>query len=157
MPERITVDTKIPLFELEDQKGDLFKVADFIGRKSLVIYFYPKDYTSGCTSEAKAFRDWYDEFFELDCEVVGISADRCDTHKKFTSKFQLPFILLSDRGNVVRKKFGVPSAVFGLIPGRYTYIVNKNGMVSRVIGAGVKPEAHAHEALEAVRELHKSN
>ncbi len=156
MPVRITVDNKIPAFELKDQKGDLFKVTDFIGRKSLVIYFYPKDYTPGCTSEAKAFRDWFDEFFELDCEVVGISSDKCETHKKFTSKFQLPFILLSDKGNVVRKLFGVPSAGFGLIPGRYTYVISKNGTVHKIIGTRTRPEDHAKEALEAIRVLQKS-
>lgn len=153
MSARISVDNKIPVFELKDQKGDLFKVEDFIGRKNLVIYFYPKDYTPGCTSEAKAFRDWYDEFFDLECEVIGISGDKCETHKKFTSKFKLPFILLSDKGNVVRKKFGVPSTALGLVPGRFTYIVNKQGFVYKIIGANIKPELHASEALDAIKTL----
>lgn len=153
MITRISVNNKIPLFELEDQKGDLFKVSDFIGRKNLIIYFYPKDYTPGCTSEAKAFRDWYDDFFDLDCEVVGVSADKCATHKKFASKFQLPFILLSDHENVVRKQFGVPSIMLGLLPGRFTYIVNKQGLVHKVIGSKCRPDQHAQEALKAIKEL----
>lgn len=153
MPHPITVDTKMPLFELKDQKGDLFRASDFIGRKNLVIYFYPKDFTPGCTSEAKAFRDWYDEFFELDCEVIGISSDKCDAHKKFTRKYQLPFILLSDFDNAVRKKFGVPNIMLGLIPGRFTYVVNKTGQVHKIIGANCRPDQHAQEAINTLRKL----
>ncbi|MEY3199578.1 MAG: hypothetical protein RJA13_1536, partial [Bacteroidota bacterium] len=107
-----------PNFSLKNQNGETVYSADLIGSKNLVIFFYPKDETPGCTKEACSFRDMHDEFKSLGCEVIGISSDSVHSHKKFAEKFQLSYILLADTQKTVRAAFQVPANLFGLIPGR---------------------------------------
>lgn len=114
----LTIGDNCPIFELYNQKGELIKIENFIGKKTLVIYFYPKDDTPGCTKEACSFRDAYEDFKTLGCEIFGISSDNLNDHKKFAEKHRLTFQLLADTTKSVRKSFGVPSNLFGLIPGR---------------------------------------
>jgi len=97
----------IPSFQLNDQNGNVFNSDEIIGKKPVVIYFYPKDFTPGCTKEACSFRDSYEEFKEIGAEVIGISSDSEKSHAKFSSKYNLPFILLSDANGRVRKKFEI--------------------------------------------------
>ena len=106
-----------PHFTLNDQHGKVFDSKDHIGKKPLVLFFYPKDYTPGCTKEACSFRDSYEEFTEEGAEVIGISADSESSHRKFASTYKLPFILLADTRNKVRKLFKVEKALFNLLPG----------------------------------------
>lgn len=140
-------------FQLPDTTGKTIKISDFIGKKKLVIYFYPKDDTTSCTKEACSFRDSYEDFKEFDCEVIGISSDDEQKHAAFASKHRLPFILLADKNKTVRKLFGVPGNLFGLIPGRVTYIIGIDGIVKGVYNSQTNPLGHIEKALELVKSL----
>ena len=129
---KLKIGDKIPSFTLLNQEGKEVKSAELVGKANLVIYFYPKDYTPGCTKEACSFRDNFEEFTDLGAQVIGISADSPKSHTKFASKYNLPFTLLSDNKNEVRKAFGVKGSLFGLLPGRVTYIVDKSGVVQYI-------------------------
>ena len=149
----IQIGDKCPDFQLPDAKGKMIKMGDFIGKKKLVIYFYPKDDTPGCTKEACSFRDSYEDFKEFDCEVIGISSDNEQKHAAFASRHQLPFILLADKDKVARKLFGVPGNLFGLIPGRVTYIIGIDGIVKGIYNSQTNPLGHIEKALELVKAL----
>ena len=143
------VGAKAPDFTLSTQAGTQVNLSDFIGKTAVVLYFYPKDDTSGCTTEACAFRDSYEVFKDAGAEVIGISSDSAESHKQFASKYRLPFILLSDANGTVRKRYGVPST-FGLLPGRVTYIIDKEGIVRHIFSAQFTPEKHIAEALKTL-------
>lgn len=128
----LKIGNKVPSFVAIDANGTSFDSNDIIGKKPVVIYFYPKDNTPGCTLQACGFRDSYEDFIELGAEVIGISSDTVSSHKKFTNQYQLPFILLSDSDKKIRKLFGVPHKLFGLLPGRVTYIINKKGIITMI-------------------------
>jgi peroxiredoxin Q/BCP len=123
---------------------------DFIGTKPVVLFFYPKDDTPGCTKQACAFRDDYEEFGKLDAEVMGISSDSVESHRRFASKHDLPFTLLSDEGGKVRKLYGVQNN-FGLFPGRVTYVLDENGVVRHFFSSQLGVEKHVEEALQALQ------
>ncbi len=142
-----------PNFSLKNQNGETVYSADLIGSKNLVIFFYPKDETPGCTKEACSFRDMHDEFKSLGCEVIGISSDSVHSHKKFAEKFQLSYILLADTQKTVRAAFQVPANLFGLIPGRVTYIVDKNGIIRGIHNSQTDPIGHISAALNLVKTL----
>jgi len=148
---KIKVGDKIPNFTLDDQNGNRFSVSDLFGKKAMVIYFYPKDDTPGCTKEACSFRDEFEVFKDLNAEVIGISSDDVNSHKKFSEKYNLPFTLLADINKDVRKKFGVPKSFLGLIPGRVTYITDKNGIVIYIFNSMGGAEKHIEEALIALK------
>ena len=146
----VGVGSKAPDFSLPSQSGEMVNLKDFLGQKPVVLFFYPKDDTPGCTKEACAFRDDYAEFGKLDAEVIGISSDSVDSHRRFASKHDLPFTLLSDEGGKVRRLYGVPST-FGLFPGRVTYVIDEEGMVRHVFSSQLGVEQHVKEALKALR------
>jgi len=143
----------IPSFSLPDQDGNNFDVANLIGKKKMVIFFYPKDDSPGCTKEACYFRDLYEVFTEAGAVIIGISGQSAESHKKFALKHRLSYTLLSDRGNRVRKLFGVPTNFFGLLPGRVTYIVDSEGRVAHTFNSQVQAEKHVDESLKILREL----
>ena len=120
------------------------------GAKPKVIFFYPKDNTPGCTLEAKAFRDAYGDLKKLGAEVIGISSDSVDSHNSFCSDLDLQYILLSDEGDVVRQLYGVPKDLFGLLPGRQTFVIAKDGEVKLVFNNQFSPEKHVQEALKVL-------
>lgn len=153
---QIKVGDKVPVFTLKDQNGKVFNLADHIGKKYLVIYFYPKDETKGCTAEACKFRDSYSQFEKDNAEVIGISSDSPVSHKKFAEHHHLPFTLLSDPGGKTRKLFGVPKSMMGLIPGRVTYVVDKQGIVQLIFNSQIKFDQHAEKALNIIREEQKN-
>ncbi|WP_373074590.1 peroxiredoxin, partial [Zeaxanthinibacter enoshimensis] len=128
----LKVGENIPKFSLEDQDGNIFDISAIKGKKPMVIFFYPKDNTPGCTKEACAFRDSYQDFTDLGAEVIGISSDSSSTHKRFGARYHLPFTLLSDPDGKVRKQFRVRGHLLNLLPGRETYVVNKEGKVVMV-------------------------
>jgi peroxiredoxin Q/BCP len=152
--KKVEVGSKIPMFELHDQDGNLFKIEDVVGKKNLVIYFYPKDDTPGCTKEACTFRDSYEVFEQEDAMVIGISGDSVESHKEFARKYNLNFTLLSDKENKVRNLFGVPKSFLGLIQGRVTYVVNKQGVVVLMFDSQLQAEKHVEEALKILKKLH---
>lgn len=142
---------KVPAFTLNNQNGQSVNMADFIGKTAMVIYFYPKDDTPGCTKESCSFRDSFQDFKDVGAEVFGISGDDEKSHKKFAEKHRLPFTLLADKDNHVREKiFGVPRGVLGLLPGRVTYIVNKEGVIIKVFNS-MSGANHHIEALEILK------
>ena len=140
-----------PSFKLQDQNAKWHELKQYQG-KWVVLYFYPKDDTRVCTEQACSFRDNYEEFKELGAEVIGISSDSNKSHQKFASKHQLPFILLSDNNKKLRKLFGVPNDLFGLIPGRVTYVVNKNGIIEMVFNS-MSGKIHIEKALEILKKI----
>jgi peroxiredoxin Q/BCP len=150
---KLTVGSSIPLFQLNDQKGNIFNIKDILGNKSLVIYFYPKDETVVCTKEACSFRDSYEIFIENEAEVIGISADSTESHKKFAQHHSLPFTLLSDPDNKVRNLFGVPRNMFGFLPGRVTYIIDKKGIIRHIFNSQMDSQQHVDVALEILKQL----
>jgi thioredoxin-dependent peroxiredoxin len=143
---------KAPDFTLPSQDGEQVRLLDRIGERVVVLYFYPKDNTSGCTAEACAFRDSHEVFAEAGAEVIGVSSDSVDKHAGFAAKHGLPFTLLSDAGGKVRKAYGVPAAL-GFIPGRVTYVIDRDGTVRHVFNSMTKIDGHVKEALEVVRQL----
>ena len=121
------------VYHLQENSSGFYQIFfgdGIIGKKPVVIYFYPKDNTPGCTMQACGFRDSYEDFIDLGAEVIGVSSDTVNSHKKFTSQYKLPFTLLSDSDKKLRKLFGVPDKLFGLLPGRVTYIINKKGIIT---------------------------
>jgi peroxiredoxin Q/BCP len=132
-----------PDFELPDRNGA------FRGNSAVVVYFYPKDDTTGCTIEACRFRDDYEKFKDAGAEVIGISDDSTESHGKFAAKYQLPFRLLSDAGGHVRRLYGVKKT-FGIIPGRATYVIDRDGVLQRIFLSQAQPAKHVAEALDAL-------
>ena len=143
---------KIPAISLADQNGKETALSDFTGQP-LVIYFYPKDNTTVCTAQACGFRDNYEDFQKVGAEVIGISGDSTLSHKKVADKRRLPFILLSDPKKKALKAFGVPSGLFGLLPGRVTFIFDKEGKVVHTFRADFQANSHIKEALKVLRRL----
>ena len=141
---------KIPSISLKNKDGELVSLTDYIGNP-LVVYFYPKDNTTVCTAQACGFRDSYEDFQQVGAEVVGISNDSPKSHQAVTEKRRLPFTLLSDQGKKALKAFGVPSGLFGLLPGRVTFVFNKDGKLIHSFRADFKAEAHIKEALKALK------
>ena len=142
----------MPNFKATNQHGELFDSADVIGKKPAVIYFYPKDFTPGCTKEACTFRDSYQDFKDAGAEVIGISGDSEKSHQKFAQKHQLPFILLSDGNGKIRKKLGVKKSLLGLVPGRETFVIDRNGVVQLKFN-NLDATRHMEKALKKVKEL----
>ena len=141
----------LPSFSLLNQRGEWISPANYAGTKAMVLYFYPMDDTPGCTTEACAFRDHFQQFLDQDVMVFGISADSTEKHRDFASRYQLSFDLLSDPDNKVRKLFGVPKSMFGLLPGRVTYVFNKTGECVHVFSSQLYVKQHVVEALAALR------
>lgn len=150
---KIVTGSKVPLFTLKDQHGKEINISDYIGKKNLVIYFYPKDDTPGCTKEACSFRDQFEAFESADAMVIGISAQSVESHLKFAQKHRLNYTLLSDEQNVARKLFDVPTNLLGLLPGRVTYVVDKKGIVVYTFNSQLRAEKHVEEALRILKEL----
>ncbi|MCX6225909.1 MAG: peroxiredoxin [Bacteroidia bacterium] len=149
----IDVGSIIPQFSLADQNGKLFAINSVIGKKNLVIYFYPKDDSPGCTAEACYFRDQFEVFSEVNALIIGISGQSVESHKKFAEKYRLSFTLLSDEGNKIRKLFGVPTNLLGLLPGRVTYVVDKSGTVVYIFNSQTQTSKHVDDALKILKEL----
>jgi thioredoxin-dependent peroxiredoxin len=147
---KVEVGSKAPNFALPSQSGQMISLQEFLGDRLVVLFFYPKDDTPGCTKQACAFRDDYEEFGKLDAEVLGISSDSLESHKSFAARHDLPFTLLSDEGGEVRKLYGVPNT-FGLFPGRVTYVIDEEGVVRHVFSSQLGVKKHVEEALQALQ------
>jgi len=145
---KIQIGDLIPSFTLKDQNGNDFNISTLLGRKKLVIFFYPQDGSLNCTKEACYFRDLSDVFDEVDAVLIGISGQSVESHKDFAEKNHLKYTLLSDNENNVRKLFGVPGRIFGLIPGRVTYVTDRSGKVVYIFESQTDTQRHADEALK---------
>ncbi len=152
MKDAIKVGDRAPEFELPTSSGELVRLSDYLGKRAVVLYFYPKDFSPGCTKEACAFRDSYELFKDAGAEVIGVSSDTPESHGEFTLKLGLPFMLLSDEGGKVRGLYGV-SASLGMIPGRVTYVIDKDGIVRYIFNSQINAEKHMEESLRIVRSL----
>jgi thioredoxin-dependent peroxiredoxin len=155
--KKIQVGDIIPAFLLPDQNGNIFDISTYLGKKKLVIFFYPQDGSLNCTREACYFRDLSDVFDEADAVIIGISGQSVESHKQFAETNNLNYILLSDSGNIVRKLFGVPGRVFGLIPGRVTYVSDRSGKVVFIFDSQTETQRHADEALKICLLLKKTD
>ena len=144
---------RAPDFELTRPDGSTVRLEELIKDKVLVLFFYPRDETVGCTIEACAFRDAYQSFVAAGAEVVGVSRDDTESHKKFATAHNLPFPLLTDRDGSVHELYGVKSHLVGMIKDRITYIIDRGGIVRLVFNSRLRFAAHAARALDLVRSL----
>jgi thioredoxin-dependent peroxiredoxin len=152
MARGVQVGDKAPDFTLPSQSGEQVSLSDQLGSHVVVLYFYPKDNTSGCTAEACAFRDSYEAFIDAGAAVIGVSSDSVDKHAGFAGKHKLPFTLLADAGGKVRKLYGVPSTL-AVIPGRVTYVIDRDGTIRHVFNSMTNISGHVGDALDMVRKL----
>lgn len=152
MSSRLKVGDRAPQFSLPDQNGNIVSLSSYIGKKHVILYFYPRDFSIGCTRETKAFAESYQRIRELGGEVIGISSDPVDRHNAFAKECNAPFILLSDTNNEVRRAYGV-SSTLGLIPGRVTFVIDKEGIIRHIFSSQISPSRHVIEAIEALRKI----
>lgn len=142
-----------PDFTLPTQDGSSVTLSAFRGDKVVVLYFYPKDETAGCTREACAFRDSHDAFAEAGAQVIGVSSDSVAAHDRFAKKHGLPFTLAADEDGAVRTAYGVQASLFGLIPGRVTFVIDREGVVQHVFSSQANIGKHIDGALRVVESL----
>ena len=143
-----TEGTSAPDFTLQNQDGASVTLSGLRGRW-VIVYFYPKDDTPGCTAESCSFRDSHEAFTDAGAEVIGISSDSVDSHRAFADKYNLPFTLLADVSGSVRKEWGV-GRTLGVIPGRVTYVIDPEGIVQRRFSSQFSPKKHIDEALSVI-------
>jgi len=148
----IKIGDKAPSFQLPDSGGNMVGSAEFIDKTNLVVYFYVKDFTPGCTRETCSFRDSYQAFKNLGAEVIGISSDSKASHDAFAKKHQVPFILLADQDGSVKKAFGVKRTL-GILPGRVTFLIDKRGVVRHVFSSQTRMDSHVEEVLRVLKTL----
>ncbi len=148
----LQVGDRVPEFTAVIQDGSTIHLSDFLGKRALVLFFYPKDGTPVCTKEACAFRDSYEQFVDAGAEVIGVSSDSSERHRTFADKYNLSFPLICDTDSKLRGSFGVP-ANFGLFPGRVTYVIDRDGVVRLVFEAQFASNAHVRQALNAIEAL----
>ncbi len=142
-----------PDFTLTDQNGTPVTLSALWKRGPVVLFFYPKDDTAGCTAEACAFRDAYDDFQKAGATVVGISSQGTASKKAFATKNRLPFTLVSDEGGAVRKQYGVKASFLGLLDGRETFVIDAKGIVQHVFNSQLNATKHVPEALGVLSKL----
>jgi peroxiredoxin Q/BCP len=148
----IGVGDRAPDFEVPLADGSHVRLTELVARGPVVAFFYPKDQTPGCTTEACSFRDAYAEFTDGGAQVVGISSDSAASHAAFAQAHRLPFPLVSDAGGRLRKAYGVPKTM-GLLPGRVTYVIDRAGIVRSVFDSMFEPHRHVAAALSVLKTL----
>lgn len=145
----IQVGQEAPDFTAPRTGGGQLRLSDFRGKSAVVLYFYPRDESPGCTAEACAFRDSYEIFVAAGAEVVGVSGDSVASHEHFAEHHELPFILVSDSGGSIRRLYGV-KATLGIWPGRVTFVIDKDGIVRHVFSSQTGAVRHVEEALRTI-------
>jgi thioredoxin-dependent peroxiredoxin len=141
-----------PAVSLALHNGETVAISDLWRERVVVLFFYPKDNTSICTKEACAFRDAYEEFVAAGATVVGVSSDSAASHQGFADKHRLPYLLATDEDGALRRAFGVPKTL-GLLPGRVTYVIDRQGIIRSVFSAQLAADRHVRSALDAIRQL----
>ena len=152
MVQNIEIGSKAPEFSLPDQQGKRVNLSDYLGKTNLVVYFYPKDESYGCTKEACSFRDNYEVFREAGAEVIGISSDDVASHQAFAANHKLPFILLSDKDRSVAGRYGVGKSL-GILPGRVTFVIDKQGIIRMIFSSQLSFEKHIEEAIAMLKKI----
>lgn len=147
----LEVGDTIPDFTLIDGQGKEFTSSDYFGKQPLVIFFYPKDNAPVCTDEVCAFRDSFEAFKTLNAKIVGISTDNTISHRKFSKKHKLPYVLLSDHSKRVQNLFGIKKRFLGMMPERITFITNKQGKIIYIFSNRKETQLHTTEALKALK------
>jgi peroxiredoxin Q/BCP len=148
----IGVGDRAPDFLLATAAGTQVSLGEFLAKGPLVLYFYPKDYTPGCTAEACAFRDAYSVFLDAGAQVLGVSNDSVESHKNFAEKHALPFPLASDPDGSVRAAYGIPKTL-GLLPGRATFVIDREGVIASAFNSQFAPQKHIDTALAVLKTL----
>ena len=148
----LKLNDKLPYFILKNQYNKEVNSKNFYG-KNLVVFFYPKDDTPGCTTEVCNFRDNYSEIKKYNSNIVGISSDSVKSHNNFSKKFNITYHLLSDNDNKVKKLFGVPRSMFGLLPGRVTYIFDEEAILLKIINSQINIYKHLSETIKFLKKL----
>jgi thioredoxin-dependent peroxiredoxin len=147
------VNDKAPLFSAKTDSGETFSLADHLGKSNIVLYFYPKDFTTGCTKEGCAFRDKWDKVISLGATVLGVSSDSVESHKAFKEQYKLPFTLLSDDNNQeIRKQYGVKGL---LIPSRVTFVIDRRGVIRDIFNSQINFREHIDNALRVLSEINR--
>lgn len=149
----IQVGDRAPDFTLPGKGGQPVQLSALLKKGPVVLYFYPKDETRGCTAEACSFRDDYEDFKQAGAEVVGVSSDSTASHEQFATRHRLPFVLLSDTDSSVRKQYGVKPNFLGFLPGRVTYVIDRQGIVRHLFESQLQATRHVSEALEVLKRL----
>ena len=145
----LKVGDSAPDFCLPDQNGRQVRLSDVLKKSHAIIYFYPKDNTTGCTAQSCSFRDNFDEVQDKNTQIIGISTDDIASHRAFAEQYGLPFILLSDGNGSVRKSFGVRKTL-GLLPGRATFVVDRHGIIRFAFSSQIHIQRHVDEAIRAL-------
>jgi peroxiredoxin Q/BCP len=130
----------------------MVSLSQFKGRAEVVVFFYPKDDSPACSTEACSFRDSYEDFRAAGAEVIGISSDSLESHRRFAERLHLPFDLLSDADGSVQERFGV-ARMLGIIPGRVTFLIDRQGIVRHVFSSQLRLARHVGEALAILHDL----
>lgn len=147
---KISVGDKAPLFEGVTDSGEKILLSELIGKKNVILYFYPKDETPGCTAEARGFRDNWDKVLSLDATILGVSSQSAASHKEFRDKCSLPFPLVADENQEIRKKYG---ATGFLIPPRITFVIDKMGVVRYIINSQMNIAKHLTGAIQTLESI----
>ena len=154
-PSSLKIGDRAPDFTATTQDGKRVQLSDFVGKRGLVLFFYPKDGTAICTKEVCAFRDSYEKFTDAGVDVIGVSGDTEESHRDFIGQHKLSFPLISDKDGTLRKTFAVPLTM-GLIPGRVTYVIDQEGTIRQIFSAQFVSNEHVQRALEAVKGFKKT-
>jgi peroxiredoxin Q/BCP len=149
----LSIGEQAPDFDKTTHDGERLSLSRFRGEKAVVLYFYPKDETPGCTAEACSFRDSYEAFVEAGAVVVGVSPDSDESHEKFAAHHRLPFKLISDADGELRRRYKVPSTLLGIVPGRVSYVIDKQGKIRHVFNSMLQAKRHVSEALAVIEKL----
>jgi peroxiredoxin Q/BCP len=151
MATKVSLGDKAPDFEGPTGDGNSLALKDFLGKKNVVLYFYPKDDTPGCTKEACSFRDNLEPIRAMGAEIIGVSLDGVESHKKFSTKYKLPFPLVSDGGKRIAKAYGVLKDT-GTSTSRVTFIIDKSGKIAKIFPK-VDVTRHTAEVMAALKEI----
>ena len=148
----LSIGAQAPDFNSETHDGVALQLYEILEHSAVVLFFYPRDFTPGCTAEACAFRDDYTNFVEAGATVVGVSADSGESHRRFAQHHNLPFALISDADGALRKAYGVDK-VWGVLPGRVTFVIDRQGVVRNIFDSALFARRHSGDALSMVARL----
>ncbi len=152
----LSIGDTAPSFEVTSSDGKTLKLADFLGKKNVVLYFYPADFTMVCTRETCGFRDMYEDLASADTEVIGVSFDDDQSHEKFRKEHRVPFPLIADTSRSLAEAYGATSSLVAKLVGRasrITYLIDKKGKIAGVFKAELSAKTHVEGIREALKNL----